>query len=274
MDVLNHTLFQIGDSSITFFTLIVFALILLLTISISIGIRRLLTKKIFPKYNIAPGIARAYSRIIYYIIFVSGLLIAINSAGINISILFAGGAALLVGIGFGIQNITNNFVSGLILLFERPIKEGDFIEVDGILGTVVSISARSTKIRTNTDVMIIVPNSKFLENNIINRSYIEKTWIDVPVNIAYGTEFAKVSELLIKIAKEHPKILHEPEPTVSISEFGDSFIKVKLWVCITENKLFAVIKSDILKMILEAFKKEGIEFPNPLRSVQLQNSDR
>jgi|WetSurMetagenome_2_1015567.scaffolds.fasta_scaffold08272_2 small-conductance mechanosensitive channel len=272
MDVLNHTLFQIGDSSITFFTLIVFALILLLTITLSIGIRRLLTKKIFPKYHIAPGIARAYSRIIYYIIFVTGLLIAINSAGINISILFAGGAALLVGIGFGIQNITNNFVSGLILLFERPIKEGDFIEVDGILGTVVSISARSTKIRTNTDVMIIVPNSKFLENNIINRSYIEKTWIDIPVNIAYGTEFAKVSDLLIRIAKEHPKILHDPEPTVSIFEFSDSFIKVKLWVCITENKSFAIIRSDILKMILEIFKKEGIEFPKPLRDVQLQNS--
>lgn len=270
MDVLNHKLFQIGDTSITIFSLIVLASVILFTTAIAIGTRRLLVKRVFPRYNIAPGIAKAYSRIIYYIIFVSGLLIAINSAGINVSILFAGGAALLVGIGFGIQNIVNNFVSGLILLLERPIKEGDFIEVDGILGTVVSISARSTRIRTNSEVMIIVPNSKFLENKIINRSYIEKTWIDVPVNISYETEFKKVSEILLRAAKAHPKVIQEQEPSVGISEFGDSFMKVKLWVCITENKSYAIIRSDILKIILEEFKKEGIEFPRAVTDVEVR----
>ncbi len=274
MDVLNHTLFQIGDTSVTIFSLIVIASVILVTTAIAIGTRRLLVKRVFPRYSIAPGIAKAYSRIIYYIIFVSGLLIAINSAGINVSILFAGGAALLVGIGFGIQNIVNNFVSGLILLFERPIKEGDFIEVDGILGTVVSISARSTRIRTNSEVMIIVPNSKFLENKIINRSYIEKTWIDVPVNISYETEFKKVSEILLRAAKAHPKVIQEQEPSVGISEFGDSFMKVKLWVCITENKSYAIIRSDILKIILEEFKKEGIEFPRSVTDVEVREIKR
>lgn len=270
MEVLNRELFQIGGTHITIFSLIVFAFIILITIAISIGIRKLLLKRIFPRYKIAPGIAKAYSRIIYYVIFVSGFLIAINSTGINISILFAGGAALLVGIGFGIQNIVNNWISGLILLFERPIKEGDFIEVDGILGTVNSISARSTRIKTNSDVMIIVPNSKFLENKIINRSYIEKTWIDIPVNVAYNSDFKKVSEILIKIAKSHPKVLKETEPSVSISEFDESFMRVKLWVYISENKLFGVIRSDILKMILEEFKKEEIEFPRAITDVEIK----
>jgi len=273
MDVLNRTLFQIGDTHITIFSLIVFASAFFLTIIIAVGFKKLLVKRIFPRYHVAPGIAKAYSRIIYYIIFVSGFLIAINSAGINISILFAGGAALLVGIGFGIQNIVNNWISGLILLFERPIKEGDFIEVDGILGTVCAISARSTKIRTNSDVMIIVPNSKFLENKIINRSYIEKTWIDIPVNISYNSDFKKVSEILLKIAKSHPKVLSESEPSVSISEFAESFMKVKLWVYIAENKLFGVIRSDILKMILEEFKKEGIEFPKPVREMEYKKTE-
>jgi small-conductance mechanosensitive channel len=273
MDVLNHTLFQIGDTPISFFTLIVFASIIIITISIAIGLKKLLTKRVFPRYHIAPGIAKAYSGIIYYLIFITGLLIAVNSAGINISILFAGGAALLVGIGFGIQNIVNNFVSGMILLFERPIKEGDFIEVDGILGTVVAISARSTKIKTNADVMIIVPNSKFLENKIINRSYIEKTWIDIPINVSYSSDFKKVSGILLKVAKEHPKVLSEPEPTVSIFEFEESFMKVKLWVYISENKLFGVIRSDILKMILEEFKKEGIEFPKPVREMEVRKTE-
>lgn len=274
MDVLNHTLFRIGDTSITIFSLIVLASVILVTTAMAIGTRRLLVKRVFPRYNIAPGIAKAYSRIIYYIIFVSGLLIAVNSAGINVSILFAGGAALLVGIGFGIQNIVNNFVSGLILLFERPIKEGDFIEVDGILGTVVSISARSTRIKTNSEVMIIVPNSKFLENKIINRSYIEKTWIDVPVNISYEAEFKKVSEILLRAAKTHPKVIQEQEPSVGVSEFGDSFMKVKLWICITENKSYAIIRSDILKIILEEFKKEGIEFPRAVTDVEVKEIKR
>lgn len=268
MEVLNRAIFQIGDTHITFFSLIVFASVLLLTVVIAIAFKKLLVKRIFPRYHVAPGIAKAYSRIIYYIIFVTGLLIAVNSAGVNVSILFASGAALLVGIGFGIQNIINNWVSGLILLFERPIKEGDFIEVDGILGTVCAISARSTKIRTNADVMIIVPNSKFLENTIINRSYIEKTWIDIPINVSYNSDFKKVSEILLKIAKSHPKVLPESEPTVSIFEFAESFMKVKLWVYISENKLFGIIRSDILKMILEEFKKEDIEFPKPVREME------
>jgi small-conductance mechanosensitive channel len=272
MDVLNRTLFQIGDSSVTFFSLIAFGIILLITIAIAIGIRKLLNKRIFPRYKISPGIGKAYSRIIYYIIFVTGLLIAINSAGINISILFAGGAALLVGIGFGIQNITNNFVSGLILLLERPIKEGDFIEVDGILGTVVSISARSTKIKTNAEVMIIVPNSKFLENKIINRSYIEKTQIDVLLNVAFDVKLEKITPILTRIALEHPKVLNEPPPAVSISEIDENCIRLKLWVYITENKLYGVIRSDLYKKILEEFAKEGIEFPTQRRTIEVKDT--
>lgn len=274
MDVLNSTLFKIGDTSISLFSFILFAIIFIITIIIAVGFRKLLVKRLFPRYNIAPGIAKAYSRIIYYVIFVSGLLIALNSAGVNVSILFAGGAALLVGIGFGIQNIINNFVSGLILLFERPIKEGDFIEVDGILGTVISISARSTRIKTNSDVVIIVPNSKFLENKIINRSYAEKNWIDVPVNISFDSDFQKVSDVLLKIAKLHPKVISNPEPTISISEFGESYMRVKLWIYISDNKSFGVIRSDLLKLILEEFKKEGIEFPRAVTDVEIKELKR
>jgi small-conductance mechanosensitive channel len=268
MDLLDRTLFHIGDSAVTFLSLIAFGLILIVTIVVSLGLKKLLLKRVFPKHNISEGIARAYSSIIYYVIFVTGFLIALNSAGINISILFAGGAALLVGIGFGIQNITNNFISGIILLFERPIKEGDFIEVDGILGTVVSISARSTKVRTNTDVMIIVPNSKFLENKIINRSYIEYTQIDVPLNVAFDTKLEKITPILTHIALEHPKVLKEPAPAVSVSDIEENFIKVRLWVTISDNKAFGIIRSDLYKRILEEFAKEGIEFPVPRREVR------
>lgn len=268
MDILDRTLFHIGDSAVTFLSLIAFGTILLVTVFFSLGLRKFLLKRVFSKHNISEGIAKAYSSIIYYMVFVTGFMIAINSAGINISILFAGGAALLVGIGFGIQNITNNFISGLILLFERPIKEGDFIEVDGILGTVVSISARSTKVKTNAEVMIIVPNSKFLENKIINRSYIETTLIDVPLNIAFDTKLEKITPILTKIALEHPKVLKDPPPSVSVSDIEENYIKVKLWVYINENKLFGAIRSDLYIRILEEFAKEKIEFPVARREVR------
>ena len=267
MDILNQTLFKIGDSSVTFLSIVAFLVIIFITILISIGLKGLLNKKIFPNYQISPGIAKSYTRILNYLIILSGFLIALQSAGINISILFAGGAALLVGIGFGIQNIVNNFISGIILLFERPIKEGDFIEVDEALGTVVAISARSTKIRTNNNVMIIVPNSKFLEKNIINRSYLENIWIEVPVNVSYDSELEKAKEILLKIGEAHPKVLKDPKPSVLVSELGESYIKMKLNVCINEPKAFAVIKSDLSLAIINEFKNSGHNFPTPKHEI-------
>jgi small-conductance mechanosensitive channel len=109
----------------------------------------MLLKKVFPGKEVNEGVARSIARIINYIILLIGFLIALNTAGINVSLLFAGGAAIMVGIGFGLQNIANNFISGLIILFERPIKEGDFIEVGGKMGTVISISARSTALSSS-----------------------------------------------------------------------------------------------------------------------------
>jgi small-conductance mechanosensitive channel len=269
MDILNQTLFRMGDSNITFLSLIIFFIILIFTIIISVGLKNLLNKKIFPRYQISPGISKSYSRIIYYVVFVTGLLLALNSAGINISVLFAGGAALLVGIGFGVRNIVNNFISGIILLFERPIKEGDFIEVDGMPGTVVSISARSTKIRTNSNIMIFVPNSKFLENNIINRSYNKNMEMDIPVNISYNSDIDKVTEILLKTAYNHPKVLKEPKPSVSVSELAESYIKLKLFVHIYKPRLFTTIKADLNLAIVNEFKKSGYEFPAPKYEIRL-----
>ena len=172
-----------------------------------------------------------------------------------------------MGVGFGIQNIVNNFISGVILLIERPIKEGDFIEVDDVFGTVVSISTRSTKILTNTNVTIIVPNSKFLEQNIVNRSYVDNTLIDIPLNVSYDADINKIETILLSIAEGHNLVLKDPKPSVSVSDLGESFVKVKLWVCIYQNKMYATVKADINRAILDEFKKEGIDFAHPKREV-------
>ena len=170
MDILEKPLIHIGGSAITLVTIITFVTILLIFILIRVVTKRILLKRVFPRHNVDKGAAKAYTSILSYFIIFSGILIALSVAGIPVLGIFTGGAALLIGIGFGIQNIVNNWVSGIIIHFERPIKEGDFIEVDGILGTVTAIAARSTRVTTVNGVTIIVPNSKILEQKVINRS--------------------------------------------------------------------------------------------------------
>jgi potassium efflux system protein len=273
MEILDKELFHIGTTPITIVTLIIFILTLIITVGLAFLIRQLLLRTLLKKEKLNRGVAFAYTRIIYYIVLFTGFLIAIHTAGINISVIFAGGAALLVGIGFGIQNIANNFISGLILLIERPIKEGDFVEVDGMLGTVKEISARSTKIITNSNVTIIVPNSKFLETKVINHSFLTTSWVDISLNVPYHTDLNKVTSLLIEIASNHPLVLKEPLPSVSISEFSDSFIKLKVWVCTDQAKLYGIIRSDIMKEIVKQFIKNKIEFAVPNFAINLKEKN-
>lgn len=260
-------MFKIGDQTITLLSVAVFVVVLLIVIILSRLIRRILLKRVFPSKEINEGVARSIARIVNYLILAVGFLIALNSAGINVSLLFAGGAAIMVGIGFGLQNIANNFISGIIILFERPIKEGDFIEIGGKMGTVISISARSTKIKTNSGIMIIVPNSFFIEKEVINRSYIDKTEIEVPILISHDEDFEKVKEILLRLGNENQYSLKEFPPSVSFSDITETGILTKLWIWIVDQDRHAVVRSQINYRILQEFKKEGIKFPVPKREV-------
>ncbi len=273
MEILQLTIFKIGDQSVTYLSLIIFVVVLILALIVAKLVKRFLLKRVFPRSEINPGIAKSFARIIQYFILALGVLIALNTAGINVSILFAGSAAILVGIGFGLQNVANNFISGIIILFERPIKEGDFIEVDGLLGTVISIAARSTKIKTPSEIMIIVPNSFFIEKKVINRSYIEKTLIDVPVTVSYHEEFEKVKEILFRLGNENEFVLKEPEPSVSFSELGEYGVKVKLWIWIKDQDKHAAIRAQINYRILQEFRNAGIHIPYPQSVVRLQKNN-
>ncbi|MCE1166046.1 MAG: mechanosensitive ion channel [Bacteroidetes bacterium] len=272
MDLLQQTLFKVGDQGITFLSLIVFALVFIIVIVISRITRRILLKRVFPRHEIGEGVARSISRIVNYLILVIGILVALNSAGINVSLLFAGGAAVMVGIGFGLQNIANNFISGIIILFERPIKEGDFIEVAGRMGTVISISWRSTRIKTPVGIVIVVPNSFFVEKEVVNRSYCEKTQTEIPVTISHGEDFDKVKEMLIRLGLENEFVLKDPPPSVSFPEITELGIVMKLWVWIEQQDKWAVVRSQINYRLLQEFRKEGIKFPVQQREVTNVNS--
>ena len=268
MDILQYQLFHIGHQPITLMTIIVFVFAFVVVILFSKLIRRILLKKVFPRNEVNEGVARSIARIINYLVLVVGFLIALQASGIDVSILFAGGAAIMVGVGFGLQNIANNFISGLIILFERPIKEGDFIEIAGKTGTVETISARSTKIKTTTGIMIIVPNSFFIEKEVINRSYVDKTQIDIPVTISHDENFEKVKEILLRLGNENELVLKEFPPAVTFSEINDTGILTKLWVWIKDQEMYGAIRSQINYRILQEFRKEGIDFPVPKREVR------
>ena len=268
MDSLEHPLFKIGDQTITLVSVIIFVFVLLIVIIFSRILKRLLVKRIFPRYEISAGNSKSLSRIISYIIVLLGFLVALNIAGINVSMLFAGGAAIMVGIGFGLQNIANNFISGVIILFERPIKEGDFIEFGGRMGTVECISARSTKVKTPAGITMIIPNSFFIEKEVINRSYVEKTQIDIPLTISHDSDIEKVKTILLNLAVENELVLNEYPASVSFAEITELGILVKLWVWVKDPDLVASIRSQINYRILQEFRKEGISFPVPQRIIK------
>jgi len=272
MKIFEKPLLHFGDTYITLQSIIVFVIVFLITVFFIMMTKKALLKKIFPRHNIKEGVAKAYSSILTYLILIIGIMIGLGIAGIPVTGLFAGGAALLIGIGFGIQNIVNNWISGIIILFERPIKEGDFIEVEGIYGTVTAIAARSTRVTTPSGVTIIVPNSKILEQNVINRSYVDTTLIDIPVLVTYDTDIEKARAVLLRIAVTHPLILREPEPAVTVSELADSGVKIKLLVWIKEQEKFIGIRNYVNYEILKEFKKEGIEIAYPQMEVKIKNA--
>jgi small-conductance mechanosensitive channel len=180
--------------------------------------------------------------------------------------------AVAIGVGFGAQNIINNFISGWILMWERPIRIGDFLELGEVKGTVETINTRSTRIRRVDGVHLLVPNSQLLENTVVNWTLIDKlARAQVRVGVAYGSPVRKVEQLILKSAMEHPDIIHDPEPVVFFEDFGDSALIFDLffWINAFGEKDLRRIKSDIRFRIDELFNEAGIVIAFPQQDVHL-----
>ncbi|MFK8138706.1 MAG: mechanosensitive ion channel family protein [Bdellovibrionales bacterium] len=227
------------------------------------------------KKDIDPGIKTSTARFSRYFVIILGLWISLDSLGIDLSSLAAVGAVLMVGIGFGLQNITQNFISGLILLLERPIKKGDMVEVRGVRGKVLDIQARSTLVLTWDDVVIVVPNSQFISEQVVNDSFSgEKIRQKIKIGVAYGSNVELVRNTLANLAYAHPKVLKQPKPRVFFADFGESSLDFELIFWVAELWDRESIKSDIRYTIDTAFRKEGIQIPFPQRVVHTFNSDK
>jgi small-conductance mechanosensitive channel len=265
-------LFTIGSTDVTLSAIFVFLSILLIIVVFSRLFARKLIDRILIRLQIEEGTRYTFRRVIELTFILIGVIIAFQSIGINLSGLAVIFGLLSVGIGFGLQNITSNFVAGLILLFERPIKVGDRVTVGGIEGDVIEINIRSTTIRSLNNIDIIVPNSEFVSSQVVNWSHGDrKIRLDIEVGVSYNSDLETVLRSLKEVALENPEILRDPGPDVHLREFGDSSWNMKLRIWIDNPKRHPAVRSDINCAIVRKFRENGVEIPFPQRDFHLRS---
>jgi small-conductance mechanosensitive channel len=267
--LVNFPLLKVGETEITLWIIVYLIFLLFLLFTITYRLKRWVVERLFVKSPVDYGVRQAIGTIAAYIVIGVGTVIILETAGINLSALTFLAGALGIGIGFGLQNITTNFISGLILLLERPIKIGDRVEVDGTLGDVVNISLRATTVITNDNVAVIVPNSDFIAHRVVNWSYrTPDVRINIPVSASYDADPNVVREILLEIAKNHPGVLKELSSDVLLDQFGESSLNfiLRVWTRTYTHKP-GVLRSEINYEIAKKFEEHGIEIPFPHREV-------
>ncbi len=268
----NAPVLTLGKSSYSIINLsilgaLLFGLILLVRAIIDIFKDRVLSIA-----GLNRGAQEAIAVIVQYTLIFIGTLVLLQIWGLDLSSLTILASALSIGLGIGLQNIAKNFGSGLILVFERPIQVGDFIEVGDLNGTVERIGARSTEIRTLDRVSIIVPNSRFLDSEVINWSHGNPiSRLHLPLGVAYGSDPQHVRTVLIEAASEHPKVLASPAPSLLFKGFGDSSLDFELLVWTAEPDKQFLLKSDLYFLIYEVLNQNQIEIPFPQRDLHLRS---
>lgn len=237
-------------------------------------LKRWIVKFVVARGTTNVGVQQALGSIVRYVVVLLGLMIIVETAGVNLSSLTIIAGALGVGIGFGLQNITNNFVSGLVILFERPIKVGDRIQVGEITGDVIRISPRATTVSTNDNITIIIPNSEFISSRVINWSHADRdVRLHVQVGVSYNSDPERVRELLLEVAAGEEGVLKSPKPDVIFEGFGDSSLNFVLRVWTSEFITRPpVLRSRINFAIMKKFKENGVEIPYPQRDVHIKTN--
>jgi small-conductance mechanosensitive channel len=272
--ILDWKLFQLGNTPVTTLFLVKCTLYLVaLTIAARMS-RRFFDKRILAHTSIDRGQKYAMVRAFGYLIFLLGLIIGLESTGLDLRSLMVVGGALGVGVGFGLQSIVANFVAGIVILWERPIKVGDLIDVGNTNGEVIRIGARGSWVRTFDNEVIIVPNSEFVNSRVTNWTANDRTVrLSVPVGVSYDCDLEKVSALLVDIARQNSEVLVSPAPVAIITGFGDNAVNVVLRVSIAMAEHTGKLKSDLFLEILRVFREQKIEMPFPQQDIHVRSVD-
>jgi len=269
-EFLQVELISVGNYHLSMLQIVVLAFIVLFTW----GFGWLLKKVVVYRKNISElekGRRLSVFKLMQYVLWVLALLVGMESMGFQITVLLAGSAALLVGIGLGLQDVFRDFVSGIILLFDGTIRVSDIIEVDGKVGRVTEIRLRASEMETREGIIMIVPNSRFITGNVVNWTHNHKlTRFTVVVGVAYGSDVEKVRDVLVECAKQHAEVVKNPEPYVFFSDFADSQLTFSLQFFSRSVFRIEHVKSDLRFAIDKAFRENGITIPFPQRDLHIR----
>jgi small-conductance mechanosensitive channel len=261
-----------GDVSLSLGDLLAFGIAVAASFAISGLLRTVLEDEVFPRVEMRRGVPNAISRSLHYAVLVLGFLLAIAAAGVDLDKFAIVAGAFGVGIGFGLQNVVNNFVSGLILLFERPVQLGDTIQVGSMTGEVKRIGVRSSTIRAPEGAEVILPNASLISEQVVNWTLSDRQRrIDVRVGVAYGTDPERVIALLLGVAAANSLVLKDPEPMALFLGFGDSALDFELRCWIDQFDRFPRVRSEICLEINRVLAEAGIEIPFPQRDLHLRS---
>jgi small-conductance mechanosensitive channel len=262
--------FERGSVSVTVEDIVAFFLTVWASYLLSALLRFILQEDVYPRIGVQKGMAYAASSLINYILLALGFVVGLGVIGVSLTKISVLAGAFGVGIGFGLQSIVNNFVSGLILLFERPLHVGDTIELGDISGEVKSIGIRSSTVRTFRGADIVVPNADLVTKQVTNWTLGDKLRrIDLPVGVNYGADPENVIQIFVKVARAHPDVSNSPAPIALFKGYGDSSINFELRAWTDKLDRFPKIRSDLATAIYHACPKEGITFPFPQREVRI-----
>ncbi|MBZ4677183.1 MAG: mechanosensitive ion channel protein MscS [Anaerophaga sp.] len=272
LDFFNNQLFSVNEANITIGT-IIYALLILYGVSIAISIIEIIYTRHILSRGLDMGQSKTVFQLLKYVLWVIAIILLLDSIGINITVLVASSAALLVGLGFGIQGLFNDYISGLVVLFEGLIKVGDVVEIESeLVGRVMDVGLRTSKILTRDNIIMIVPNHNFVSERVINWSYNEpKTRFHVDVGVAYGSDVRLVEKLLIESALEQNEVIPDPAPFVLFRDFGNSSLDFRVYFWVEEVFYVELLKSKIRFSIDEKFRANKIQIPFPQRDLHLKS---
>jgi small-conductance mechanosensitive channel len=270
VQIFTSPLFDVGGTQFSLASISSIIALIIAVIFASIIFSELARRTLLSRLN--RGLQEVIAVSLQYISIIFGVIIVLQGAGINLSSLTVVAGVLGIGIGLGLQNLASNFFSGLILLFEQTVKVGDYIELGQLKGTIEKITIRSTIVRTEDDVFVIVPNQKFMENDTINWSYGGKTCrIHVPITVDYSTDLLDLTEALFAAARSEPRVLSEPAPDVWFDSFGESGLNFQLLIWIDEPDDNEVIRSSLNFRIAHELKLRKIKVPFAQRDIWIRN---
>ena len=269
--ILQYKILEFENLQISVGHLILIIIIFFIVYGFLQLIKRVL-KRAVAKGKLEAGSLYSVYQIAKYFLWVLYIIIALQTVGFNLTVLLAGSAALLVGVGLGIQQLFNDYASGIIMLFERNVKLGDIMELeDKTVGKVIFIGLRTSKIETRDNIVLIIPNHKFINDKIINWSHIEAdTRFDLKIGVAYGSDVELVKNILLDCASKHSEINKNPKPMVLFKDFGDSSLDFSLMFWTKKTWKIEPIRSDLRFAIDKTFREKNVEIPFPQTDVHIK----